>query len=987
MGKSKIKYSAAALIVFVISLLMPFKSVSASAKAQTYKIGANSLFGVSKTDNGYAGLACSYLDAISRYSNDRYVYVDGTVEELFTMLKIGEIDAIPCVTEEERDMYERMLGGSDGSLFTKVGTSLFMRFSAVYIYDKGEFTDTVYDDVAAIRKMKIGYLAEDEKSYFRNGKCYYSEIEGASFKAFDSETEMHNAFISGEVNAVLKDCLRSWGDETIVYRSPTRASYFVTRSDDTNLTAMLTSGLASLFREYPTFYGDIYQRYVSSYGSQKHAYSTEAVEYRNNHPIITVGFNLKSDVMGCYNAKKNTLSGIPGALMKNFSEASGFEIRLVAYPDLEACLRALDAESVDLVYGGVRPSDASRNAAVRISAPAVNSPLVIAGKKGTDLSAFMTVAVAGGDVEAESAVIRSFSNVSVVNVDTVQDACRMVTTGECTAACISGYDAMYMKDNGYRQLEMLRVFPVTITDSFAMRREDRALCEIVDNSLLQINSSDIIANVYNMMNIIEDSDDGNDFNASLFFLVVAGAAVLASGVIIIAMVEAKRRSERDPLTGGFTKQTFISRSQKMMRKNNGTKWTLAVIDIDKFKFINEHLGYEEGNRILERIYKTLADHMEGTETYARISDDNFACCISDASDGDIANRLNSVFDEFEKRNSLFVSYPVMFSAGVCRLDQCTDNFGAVDFNSAIDRCNIAKKSIKGERVNAIAFYDGKIREKALREKDFENVMPAALENHEFLCYIQPKYGTKSRKIEGGEALIRWRSSDFGFVYPDEFIPLAEKNGFVIELDFFILEEVCKAMRRWIDTGHTPVPISVNQSRAHMTHDDYIWRLREIVDKYAIPYEYIELEITETIFNDNAELLLKVVQKLHEIGFLLSIDDFGSGYSSLNMLKDIPADVVKIDREFFNGTVNSDKGRAVISTVVDLAKKLRMHVTSEGVESIDQVEFLDEIDCDLIQGFYFSKPMPIMEFEKLWFGEMEMVAADGVIDVEYSSANK
>ena len=251
-------------------------------------------------------------------------------------------------------------------------------------------------------------------------------------------------------------------------------------------------------------------------------------------------------------------------------------------------------------------------------------------------------------------------------------------------------------------------------------------------------------------------------------------------------------------------------------------------------------------------------------------------------------------------------------------------------------------------------------------------MPSALARHEFECYLQPKDGLRSRNIEGAEALIRWNSKDFGFISPGDFIPIAEKNGFVVELDFFILEEVCRTMRRWIDDGKKPVVISVNQSRLHLNYDDYIWRLREIVDKYDIPYEYIELELTESVFAENAEKLLKVMHKLHEIGFKLSLDDFGSGYSSLNMLKDMPVDVVKIDKEFFSDTMNSQKGRAVITTVVDLAKNLDMDVISEGVETREQVEFLTEIHCAMVQGYYFAKPLPISEFEKLWFDDLEQI---------------
>lgn len=989
MFKSRIKSAAAfSIAVFLISLMLPLKSAfaSSSSKARTYRIGANALYGISKTENGYSGLACSYLNAISKYNNDKYIYVEGTAQELFEKLKSGEIDVIPCVTETERDMYERLLGGENGSLFKKAGSALSLQFNAVYTYDNGAFADTTYNDVSAIRRMKIGYLAEDEQSYFKDGKCYYSEIEGASFVAYKTETTLRSDFISGKIDAVLKDCLRSWSDETIVYRSPARSGYFITRASDTELESKLVDGLTSLFTDYPTYYGDVYQRYVSNYGSQKFAYSTEASEFKKNHPKITIGFNLQSDAMDCYDTKSNSLSGIPGTIMEDFSQKSGLGIKLKAYSDLTACMNALTDGEVDMVYGGVRSDDASLRANIRVSSPVVNPPLVIAGKSETDLSGFMTIAVIGGDAEAQSAVAHSFSNANIVRAESLREACQMTMNGECNAACVSGYDAMYLKNSGFPKLDVLRVLPVCSTECFALRREDSGLCEIADNTLLQLNSSDTIASVYNMMHVIEDTDSNKGFIVPVFVFVLAGAAVIAAGVVVIVMLESRRRADIDPLTGGATRQTFIARSQKLVKKSGNTKRALAVFDIDKFKFINDRLGYEEGNRMLERMFKTLGDHMENGETYARLSDDNFACCIIDASDSDITNRLNDVFEEFERRNSLFVSYPVLFSAGVCRLEQCTDNYGSIDFNTAIDRCNIAKRTIKSEHLNSIAFYDGKIREKTLREKDFENVMPTALEKHEFLCYIQPKYGTKSRRIEGGEALIRWKSSDFGFVFPDEFIPIAEKNGFVIELDFFILEEVCKAMRRWLDAGFKPVPISVNQSRAHMAHDDYIWRLREIVDKYAIPYEYIELEITETIFTDNADLLLKIVQKLHDIGFQLSIDDFGSGYSSLNMLKDIPADVVKIDREFFNGTVNSDKGRAVISTVVDLAKKLRMHVISEGVETIDQVEFLDKINCDLIQGYYFAKPMPLNDFEKLWFSEMDALEAKKVKDVSDSSSN-
>ena len=976
----KFKAAAAgiALMFVIFSILSPVTAFASprsgrSRISKTFKVGANEMFGVNKTNSDYWGISVDYLNAISKYTGDKYTYVEGTEEELFRKLKSGEIDVIPCVTEYDRAYYDALFGEEGESVFKKTGNSMISRFSAVYVYDKGELKDTVLKDVSAIRHMNIGYLVSDIHEYFDNGKCIYSEIEGADFIAYSKEETMRNDFISGKIDAVMKDCLRPWADETIVYQFPARSGYFVTRADNSDLASRLEDGLTSLFMDSPTFYGNVYERYITNYGLRKFAYNSEESEYIKNHNVITVAFNLEADTMRSYDEKSGTLSGVMGLLVKRYSEETGLDVEIKSYGSLAECLSVLNSKEVDMVYGGIRSGDTFGLQNFYVTAPAINFPLVLMSRSESDISDTMKIAVNNSDTEAVVSLGHVYPNANIVLAEDTREACEMAESGRCNAVCLTGYDAMYFKNNGFSGLEMAKVLPINSTECFAIRAEDKELCGITENALTRINSSEVIANIYNMFEAGDNSDA--DRNPYMWLIVVSFVAfmLLIVGIIVFIIMRENRSFETDQLTGGYTRQAFIDRSLRSIKKSGTTKWLLVLIDIDKFKFINDRLGYEEGDRMLERMYKTLGDHMEAGENYARISDDNFACCIHEVSDGDVIERMQSIFEEFKRRNSLFVSYPVMLSAGVCRLEECTEENGtAVDMNVAVDHCKIAKKTIKGLHSSAVAFYDAKLRDKTLREKDFESVMPKALEKHEFMCYIQPKFGAKSRHIEGGEALIRWRSSEFGFVYPDEFIPLSEKNGFVVELDFFILEEVCKAMRRWLDMGLTPVVVSVNQSRMHLSHDDYIWRLREIVDKYAIPYEYIELELTETVFTENTDLLLQIMQKLHDIGFKISIDDFGSGYSSLNMLKDIPADVVKIDREFFNGTVHSDKGRAVIMTVVDLAKKLKMHVISEGVETLDQVEFLDKINCDLIQGYYFAKPMPINEFEDMWFGELKKI---------------
>ncbi len=476
--------------------------------------------------------------------------------------------------------------------------------------------------------------------------------------------------------------------------------------------------------------------------------------------------------------------------------------------------------------------------------------------------------------------------------------------------------------------------------------------------------------------------ENNELTVFIILSSVVLALVAAVIILFVFFSHIRRRdSEVDKLTGGKSKSRFFEDCENSLKKLPAEKWEMAVIDIDRFKLINDRFGYEEGDRILSRFHNTIADCLRPGEDVARISEDNFAILLEKAANNELEDRLKSIFSEFERRNSLFGKYPMTFSAGVCRLGDCKDENGKVDIAVAVDRCKLAKKTVKNLHSSQVAFYDGKIRDASIREKDIENAMPRALEHGEFLCYLQPKYDTERGRVCGAEALIRWDSKEFGFMLPGSFIPIAEKNGFVVELDFFILEEVCKLMRKWLDCGLTPIVISVNQSRLHINADNYIWRLREIVDKYEIPYGYIELEVTESVFTDDTELMLKVLHKLHELGFKLSIDDFGTGYSSLNILKDIPADVLKIDREFFNGTVNSSRGRAVISSVVDLAKNLDMNVISEGIETKDQIEFLRKIHCGMVQGFYFAKPMSITEFEEHWENDRSKPNEDSETDIE------
>ncbi len=933
-------------------------------------VGVNPDYGISSVGGTNSGLAFDYLREMQKRTSRNYTFVSGTAPELAEKLASGEVDIVPCVSEWELSAWKEMSGKDALELS---GHSLVIKYSAIYVRDD---SDIDYYDVNALKESRIGYLTEDSSKYFPGGAFIATELRGADFVEYATETQMRSDLESGKLDAVVKDCFRTWPDELIVYQLATEDCYFLASAENASMLNELDQAVGSVVMIDSSFSSDLYKKYISKYGSPRYALSESEKHYIEKNPVLNIAYNMESSMTERVDSSTGQLMGGNSSAMQELSEVSGLEIKLFPYDTLSECLDAMSEGKVQAICGGVNAYSLAGHTELTITAPYSRIPIAAAGKPDSTVGSRSRIAIPAGCDDITAYITDVYPGAQILHYESERQCFNAVDKGEADVVFGGIYEMMTILRENYTSLAIIDVRTSFHSECLAINKKDGDLAYIIGKSLACLNS--IRPQIRNYLSVDAANNaaaSANQFLEQYLVWIIVGILLILAALFVIICISAFRThrvNDIDQLTGGRSKRRFFDDAKKILKKTSAEDWAVVLFDIDKFKYVNDRLGYEEGNRMLERLHKTVSDHIERDEVFARLSDDNFAMMIKNASDNELNSRISNIFAEFDRRNALFVKYPVIFSAGVCRMNQCVSEskHGEIDVNTALDRCKIAKSTLKGTHYSSIAFYDGKIRDRALREKDYENIMPAALKNREFQCYLQPKYGLRTRSIEGAEALIRWNSPDFGFISPGDFIPISEKNGFVVELDFFILEEVCRTMRRWIDQGKKPVVVSVNQSRLHLNYDDYIWRLREIVDKYDIPYEYIELELTESVFTENAEKLLKIMHKLHEIGFKLSLDDFGSGYSSLNMLKDMPVDVVKIDKEFFSDTMNTSKGRAVITTVVDLAKNLDMDVISEGVETREQVEFLTEIHCAMVQGYYFAKPMPIPDFEKLWFDDLE-----------------
>lgn len=467
-------------------------------------------------------------------------------------------------------------------------------------------------------------------------------------------------------------------------------------------------------------------------------------------------------------------------------------------------------------------------------------------------------------------------------------------------------------------------------------------------------------NHYTMMNILMYA----------FFVLILIIVITAYIVIVRvsfrrltkANEEVSRIAYTDSITGYSTWDKFVLDAKSLLR-HEYRRYALVSFDIDKFKAINDMYGHEEGNRVLKLIADTVNRNLQDGETFSRINSDNYYILMLYSSDSDTARRIGSLIQAIEYEITEFV--PVL-SFGIYRI---TDK--SVSIRRMGDLADIAKRTVKYGDASAYTFYSESMLEKMREEKRIENEMQTALDMHEFCVFYQPKVSLDGKvNLTGAEALVRW-IKDGTVISPGKFIPLFEKNRFIVKLDYYIMDQVCQKIKQW-ESYYPHLLISVNMSRAHLRDPQFVEKLNDICLSHGVSTSSIEIEITESAAYGSLDVLTAVFKQLRDYGFHISIDDFGSGYSSLNMLKDLPADVLKIDRAFLAESNSNKRANDILGYVIRMAGSLGMHTICEGIETDEQAKLLGGLGCEMAQGFYFAKPMPSDSFEEILRGNSKTI---------------
>lgn len=409
----------------------------------------------------------------------------------------------------------------------------------------------------------------------------------------------------------------------------------------------------------------------------------------------------------------------------------------------------------------------------------------------------------------------------------------------------------------------------------------------------------------------------------------------------------------DPITGLGNYNAYLERTKEKLEMNG--KKTVIILDIDKFKTFNKKYGHMKGNELLKRVGEEIKHAIRKTDIVCRLANDVFGIFL--VGEVDVENITGRLNNKISRINMGDIWYNLRISMGVYICDK-----DEKDVQSIIDKAIMAHDSIKGKYHVPYGIFTEEFEQKVIRESEIENMMEEAIKNKEFEVYYQPQISTKTEKMEGAEALVRWKKGE-NMISPGEFIPIFEKNYFIIKLDEYVYERVCENIQE-IKKEFKDIPkISVNISKESLLDNKFLEKYEKIMKKYDIIPKEIELEITERTTVNNDIDIRNMLNEIKEKGFSIAIDDFGTGYSSLNMLEMMPIDTLKIDKSFIDRINIKEEKTNFIEIIMFITKKLNLKTVAEGVETIEQVNYLKKWNCDLIQGYVYQKPLRFEEFKK------------------------
>ena len=909
-----------------------------------------------------SGYAYEYQQKIAAYTGWSYEYVEGSWSELLHMLEAGEIDLLSDVSYTQ----ER----TESMLFS----SLVMGTESYCAFVSGGNKAIVSGDFTAFNGKRVGVNEGSIQAVFFQEWAALHGVQAELMTLAVSEEEWLQMLENGEIDVyVTVDAFQGKVDCVPVCEIGQSDFYFSVNKARPDLLAELNAAMSRIQEEDRYYSQKLYDQYVRTVGLNAFLTDEEAA-WLFRHGAIRVGY--RTDFLPFCDMDVTT-GEFTGALKDYFEQAATIlpnteiEFVPVAYASVESALKALQDNEIDCVFPVNLSAYEGEELGLIATSPLMKTELYAvvrnADRQALSSQQEQTIAIAAGDINCEVFIKDNYPGWKAVYYNGIDECFRAVRGEEADCSLVSNYRIARTESlrNQYNLYEIAT--GKIMNQCFAVRRGDGCLYSILNKTIGLIPGATLDAALTNYSYPVESvtvTKFLHDNSTSVIFVITVVFAVIVA-LLLQSLKNSKRANEGeqlisatelDPMTALYNKSFFFEYADRMHRENPEKAMDAIVLDVEQFHSVNALNGREFGDFLLRLIggeIRAFLAEKEGIAT--RFDGDRFNIFCEHLEE------YQSLFDRLQnKLNELSRNANVRFFMGVMPWQAGIDP--GQQFDRAWSACNMARKSYQ----TRLMVYNQKMREQELHDQRLLNDLHRALEDHQFEVYYQPKYDVQGSepKLCSAEALVRWHHPDLGLIPPDQFIPLFEKDGQISLIDHYVWAEAAKQIARWRDQYGVTVPVSVNLSRLDVFDPALESILEELVEKNGLERGALKLEVTESAYTDNAEQLVALIDRLRKKGYEIEMDDFGTGYSSLNMLSSMPVDVLKMDKAFIQNIENKDeKDIHLVQLILDIAKTLKVPVVAEGVETENQMQLLKELGCALVQGYYFSHPMPPEDFGK------------------------
>ena len=950
-------------IILIFITVMPVIGYAENQEPKKVRVGwYESPFNRMDKFGRRSGYAYEYQQKVASYTNWKYENVYGSWVDLMEKLKNGEIDLLSDVSYTE----ER----TDQMLFSDLpmGTELYYAFIS---NDNKEITP---DDYKTLNGKKVGINKDSLQEELFKEWMEKNGVEAEIIELTGSNEDSDNMLINGDIDVyITPDAFETNKNYMPIIKIGQSDYYFAVNKARPDLLKDLNYAMDKIYEENRYFNNILFEKYMVTRGTSY--FLTNEEKARIADRPVKVGYQ---DNYMPFCSKDEESGMLTGALFDFLNNASKsfkngeVKFEAIPYASVGEAIYALRKGEIDCVFPinmGLYDSEVYN---VLVSNPVMTTEMYALFNKsdteGITPDRTINTIIPASYSNYKIFIKDNFPNWNILESKSTENGFESVSEGTADCVLVSNYRLIELMPLIEKYKLKSYTTGETINFSFAVRQGDKHLYSILNKSSNMIPESIInsaLTNYSSQNKKVTFADYLKDNWGYVVALITLVFGIILT-LLIISLMHAKKANERqrlilatetDTLTKLYNKNFFFEYADKIYKENPEAEMDAIILDMDRFHYLNEFNGREFGDMLLTHIGDEIKAFVEENGGIAgRLDSDCFAIYTKSLEDySGLLKRLQN------KLKTLSHAAAIRLRMGVMPWQKDTDP--SVLFNGAKSACNIARTNY----ASRLVVFNEDVLKREKYEQRLLNDAQKAIENGEFELYFQPQYDIRCNPpaLIGAEALARWNHHELGMIMPSDFINLFERNGYISALDNYVWEGAISKIAEWKKKYKADLPVSVNISRVDILDTEFEKTFDELLKKYGIERNMLKLEVTESAYVENGDMLIDVFERLHKKGFEIELDDFGSGYSSLNMISEMPIDILKMDKEFIKN-INNAHNKRLIELIINIAKSLKVLVIAEGVESESQLEFLKESGCAIAQGYYFSKAVPADDFEKIAF---------------------